>query len=415
MNETLNIPDKLKIGFQERGDTYTGKLSYVTYINKKDETAKEKSWERWRDKKLTPLDLDNIPTEGFVLNKKAGGYSTGWNHRQTYCRVYDPRDFEFEISIENLLYILQECTATKGKGLEGEFVYAWSGKDLILLPVSSPDYQSSRKLIDSTEKISMKSLKIGASYKSKKTAESVIYIGKMTWYYFGCKEDSSTSHKLKSKIFPTFVDITNKKIYGIKNMSDLYFMINENELSLSEVEDYKEKFLHTFHGQANLIERLTLEKNGSNYNYGDYFYFNDIDDNGVVYEIKVNKTHTFEGKTYNELAYINGRYGWRENNKNNPFDSEKDFLKVADLSHDFKIIRETYLNNDKTEYDSINYYNRGYRDENLPTYDISEEKKQSILKNKNSQYKIFVIMKNGDICEMETEYRDLSSPSCDFK
>lgn len=152
INEKLNIPDKIKVGFQERDDTYTGKLSYVTYINKKGKLAKEISWEGWRDKKITPLELDNVPTEGFVLNKKAGGYSTGWNHRQTYCRVYDPRDFEFEISIENLLYILQECTSSKGKGLEGKFVYAWSGKDLVLLPVDSLDYKMSKQLIDSTEK-----------------------------------------------------------------------------------------------------------------------------------------------------------------------------------------------------------------------------------------------------------------------
>jgi hypothetical protein len=37
---------------------------------------------------------------------------------------YMTRGFEFEISIPNLLYILQECTSTKGKGLDGEFVYA---------------------------------------------------------------------------------------------------------------------------------------------------------------------------------------------------------------------------------------------------------------------------------------------------
>lgn len=70
INEKLNIPDKIKVGFQERGDTYTGKLSYVTYINKKGKLAKEISWEGWRDKEITPLELDNVPTEGFVLNKK---------------------------------------------------------------------------------------------------------------------------------------------------------------------------------------------------------------------------------------------------------------------------------------------------------------------------------------------------------
>jgi hypothetical protein len=57
-----------------------------------------------------------------------GQWLESWS---TYCRVYDPRGFEFEISIPNLLYILQECTSTKGKGLDGEFVYAWDGKDLV--------------------------------------------------------------------------------------------------------------------------------------------------------------------------------------------------------------------------------------------------------------------------------------------
>ena len=77
INEKLNIPDKIKVGFQKRSDTYTGKLSYITYINKKGKLAKETSWEGWRDEKITPLEFDNVPTEGFVLNKKAGGYSTG--------------------------------------------------------------------------------------------------------------------------------------------------------------------------------------------------------------------------------------------------------------------------------------------------------------------------------------------------
>ena len=259
INEKLNIPDKIKVGFQERSDTYTGKLSYVTYINKKGKLAKETSWEGWRDKKITPLEFDNVPTEGFVLNKKAGGYSTGWNHRQTYCRVYDPRDFEFEINIENLLYILQECTSSKGKGLEGKFVYAWSGKDLVLLPVDSLDYKMSKQLIDSTEKITMKSLKIGASYKgkvpnSKDISDNLVYIGKMTWHGFAgmaidCK-GNNYNYKLVSKVVPTFVDINKKHFYGYSSLTSLYHLVNENILSLSEVEDYKEKFLHTFHGEA---------------------------------------------------------------------------------------------------------------------------------------------------------------------
>lgn len=35
MQDSLNIPKTLKIGFQSRTDTYTGKLAYVTYLDKK--------------------------------------------------------------------------------------------------------------------------------------------------------------------------------------------------------------------------------------------------------------------------------------------------------------------------------------------------------------------------------------------
>lgn len=92
------------------------------------------------DPTIVPIEFDNTPMEGFVLNRKAGGGSSGWNARQTYCRVYDPRGFEFELTIPNLLYILENATSIKGKGLEGKFVYGWEGKDLVLIPESAPEY-----------------------------------------------------------------------------------------------------------------------------------------------------------------------------------------------------------------------------------------------------------------------------------
>ena len=170
-NERLNIPQTLKVGFNERGDTYTGKLAYVTYVNAKGEIAKQVSWDGWRNKNIDVETYDNEPMEGFVLNRHAGGYKSGWNFRQSKCRVYDPRGFEFEITIENLLFILQECTSTRGKGLEGKFVYAWSGPDLVLLPVDSEDYKASTSLINKKEKITVKTLKLGASYKGKDLLE----------------------------------------------------------------------------------------------------------------------------------------------------------------------------------------------------------------------------------------------------
>lgn len=118
------------------------------------------------------------------MNKKVGGYSTGWNHRQTYVRIYDPRNFEFEISVPNLLYILENTNSIKGKGLEGEFVYGWDGTDLILIPTSSPDYEELTKYNEkmfNAENIKAKDLIIGATYLTAKNDE-MIYLGKFDYY-----------------------------------------------------------------------------------------------------------------------------------------------------------------------------------------------------------------------------------------
>ena len=184
MNSSIFIPKTINVGYQNRSGTYTGKLAYVIYYDEKGKLRKEASWNSWRDDKIPNDEFENVPTEGFVLNKKAGDYSTGWDHRHAYCRVYDPRGFEFEITIENLLYILENANCIKGKGLEGEFIYGWDGKDLVLMPVESPDYKQIsefNKIIHNNETIKAKDLIIGATYLTKDN-ENWIYIGKFDVY-----------------------------------------------------------------------------------------------------------------------------------------------------------------------------------------------------------------------------------------
>lgn len=167
-NSQLNIPKKIKVGYQNRTDTFTRKLAYVIYFDEKGVLRKEKSWESWRDKKIDPQELDNVPTEGFVLNKKVGGYKSDWNYRSSYIRIYDPRGFEFEITVENLLFILSICDCSRGKGLEGKFVYSWSGTDLVLLPTECEEYKSSQDFTSlKTMKVASKDLVLGASYRFK--------------------------------------------------------------------------------------------------------------------------------------------------------------------------------------------------------------------------------------------------------
>ena len=226
MNAKLNIPEKIKVGFRKRSDTYSGLLAYVVYLKSDGTTAKEGSWNGWIDSKIPVKELQNEPTEGFVLNKKAGGYASGWNHRQTYCRVWDPRGWEFEISIENLLFILQECNCDKGKGLEGKFVYSWSGKDLVLLPTSSQDYKDSLTLIKKTEKIGVSNLILGSSYRSKDD-KNLVYVGSRAAY-------NPSVGKFRQHLFSN-----NDKVIGFKNVSDkFYYKTADNVLTLEKCSDF---------------------------------------------------------------------------------------------------------------------------------------------------------------------------------
>lgn len=178
-NMAIYIPEKIKVGFQKREGTYTKKLAYVIYYDNKGKLRKEYSWNSWRDKKIQPEEYTNEPTSGFVLNKNAGGYSSGWNHRQAYARVFDPRGFEFEITVPNLLYILENTDCLKGKGLAGDFVYGWDGTDLVLIPSSAPEFEQltdySKLMVESS--IKAKDLIVGAKYLSNKN-EEWIYMGK---------------------------------------------------------------------------------------------------------------------------------------------------------------------------------------------------------------------------------------------
>jgi len=186
MQDKLYIPKRLNVGFQNRKDTYTGKLAYVIYWDDKGILRKEKSWEGWRDKKISPQEIENIPTEGFVLNKDVGGVRHSyhdWNARMEKVRVYDPRGFEFEINIPNLLFILQECTSVKGKGLDGEFVYAWAGTELILIPTCCAEYKSSTEYTSlQSKKVGKSDMVEGCSYTTKNN-EQLIYIGRFDYNF----------------------------------------------------------------------------------------------------------------------------------------------------------------------------------------------------------------------------------------
>jgi len=183
MNNKLFIPEKIKAGYTKRSDTFTKKLAYVIYFDEKGVLRKEKSWEGWRDKTIEPEEFENKPYSGFTLNKGIlrDGY---WGGGHNMVRIYDDRGIEFEITISNLMYILMGNDCNK-RVLSGDFVYAWDGTELVLLPTNTEEYKVSTTFTSlKTNKVPMKELQanVGCLFKTK-SLEDWVYIGKLDQNY----------------------------------------------------------------------------------------------------------------------------------------------------------------------------------------------------------------------------------------
>jgi hypothetical protein len=367
MKANIYIPKQIRVGYQERKDTYTKKLAYVVCFDERGKLRKEASWNGWRDEKIEPDTFDNEPTSGFVLNKKAGGYSSGWNHRQTYVRVYDPRGFEFEISVTNLLYILENTNSIKGKGLEGDFVYGWEGKDLILIPTESPDYVELTKyneIVHNNEFVKARELKIGGTYLSKDNREH-IYMGKFDEYeyngnlkkgkafYFAYPNKHSQEEGKYS--FITMKTLSKKYIATVseecvENFADIFDQL-ECQKEYSPVDNSKDEYI--LFTKEEVFEML----NSGRWHYASvytdinerrkyaYHYGNDIPTKGIT-EISLR-----QGKyAYEKLEEVEYKYGytWNQRNEMRMESVKKEVLDIEELMRIVKPQwRKVYLKNGK--------------------------------------------------------------------
>lgn len=260
MKDKLTIPDNIQVGFQNRRDTYTGKLAFIVYKDVEGNLKQKKSWTQWCSDSIPKVEFKNEPTSGFVLNKKVGG--GGWSRRDTWARVYDPRGFEFEISIPNLFFILQECSAIKGKGLEGEFVLAWDRQKVILLPVSSQEYKSSLEhSILQSKTLTEDDMAEGCIYKTKGGKE-VLYLGKQTFYYMhttyiGWSQPAQTKQRYTRKHIFVSAEDRLRDSFAFKGRSSPYWVqpgFNKlaERLTMEPAEDFAdefEKFKNSVHGK----------------------------------------------------------------------------------------------------------------------------------------------------------------------
>lgn len=362
MKTNIFIPQKIKVGFQNRSDTYTKRLAYVIYYDQKGKLRKEASWQSWRDKQIDDMDFENVPTSGFVLNKKVGDYVAYWNHRQAYVRIYDSRDFEFEITIENLLYILENANSIKGKGLEGDFVYGWDRDKLILIPTNSPDYTEIaqfNKIIHEKNHIKSKELVIGATYRAKDNQEWV-YMGRFDYHTTKWNRETDQCDEVNK----------GKHYYFARDIVDYYKKPSLNLLLLKSLGD---KFIGTVSEEcvdnyATMFDRLECRTEYSPYDeskdeyivyklnefeqkvvkrsYGTTFYSPRLSNERINVEKVYNQEGIYRVQTYKEVrSYYSSskRYEWSEEYRGT-----------------LKEIYDTYKPNYKNKYlKNSNLYERG--------------------------------------------------------
>lgn len=236
------IPNQIKAAFQNREDTLTGRLSYLTFIDRKGKLKSSCSWTSWGE--LPDETIENKPVSGFIL----GNYLTrgiGTKNLSYWVQLSDPRGFDIEISIKNFMYILNhEGLIKETKELTGKFAYGWLGeRSMWLLPCCSDDYinslEESRKLC--SEKLTKNSLIPGAKYLMDNYDKTeVIFIGN-----FRLMKNFGKSYET----VPLFIKQREDLLFYIET-NKLKYIIKEDVLDSERIKEISKTFEETAYSKT---------------------------------------------------------------------------------------------------------------------------------------------------------------------
>ena len=219
---TIKIPEKVYVGFQGRRTEDEIPLGFMTPY---DETAagkkRQATVDEWAKpyygdsstKSFNSVIIDNKPMIGFKIGRAIRRHSR-FGGNSTVVRIEDPRGFELEIGIENLVLlmsnnIMEDCE------LMQECLWGRDGSKNILLPINSEPYKEyleTQELI--SNKVSLKDVKIGDTIKVL-GGETGVYLGSM--YPFRKKTVANYEGPC---IYEVDVQIDEKKRYVVRYEED---------------------------------------------------------------------------------------------------------------------------------------------------------------------------------------------------
>jgi len=184
MVSIVSISEKLYIGIaDDKGfDTVSNPKAFITPFEKDDKAFQKRketvdNWSSYCDYETgTRIEhkgfltyIDNIAQTGFSIKSYVSRYSTS----NKFVEVTDPRGFTLEISIENLVDLMQICTIKNGVILES-CVWGRANNSCYLVPVTSETYRLSK-----SEKVTLSDLKVGDRIICAKSGSlGFVYLGK---------------------------------------------------------------------------------------------------------------------------------------------------------------------------------------------------------------------------------------------
>lgn len=219
MKENLGIKifEKLYVGFHRTAGERMPVGRMVNYIdNKTNQRLRDKidDWSNYgtgSKVKLNSIIIDNTPMTGFRISRSQ--INAGWYQTPDYIRVEDPRGFEVDITIPNMIMLTNNNILDNGEIMH-ECIWGRDGAINVLLPSNSAPYQEAIKNTDrQTTHVHVKKLKLGdhvvlkngmkGRYMGKLTAISEVYHTNKSGYsgygYYGTQrqwEPNVTEHYL---------------------------------------------------------------------------------------------------------------------------------------------------------------------------------------------------------------------------
>lgn len=171
-NLSIRIFDKMYLGVRSS----PGQVAHGYMVPYEDNYAGRNRMvqvDHWaKDKKR--VILDNAPISGFKVSRAQR--NAGWKNIITSIRMEDPRGFEVDITMTNLV-MLTDCAVIQNGEILQECVWARDGSFNVLLPVNSAPYlEAKENTRRANSKVSTRTLNIGDTIQTDKAVIGV-YMG----------------------------------------------------------------------------------------------------------------------------------------------------------------------------------------------------------------------------------------------